>query len=300
MPMKSVYRVLLILLSVATGGLFLYSAYTKIVPIEAFEYTIAEYVHLPLMIAAIAARFFIGLEAGLGALLVLHLFGKSKWPLKAAFILLVIFTFYLVWLWITVGNDVNCGCFGDTIWMRPSISIVKNIVLLIAIGLLTRYHKGFTYKWARITAPLILLCAFALSYILFPVFTRHKIDLTPLYTSNKNFAPAIDLAQGKHIIAFLSPSCTHCRKAALKMHAMKEKNPAIPFFMIIGGTTSDLTDFWKASQAQNIPYTRLAQEPFLKYTHGIFPLIIWVNNSWVEAEVDYPDLNQAVIEKWMK
>ena len=297
--MKKIYRVLCILLSVAAGGLFLYSAYTKLYPIQAFEYTIAEFTHMPLIIASIAARFFIGLEAGLGALMVLHLFGKNKWPLKAAFILLVVFSAYLILLWMIAGNNVNCGCFGDAIWMTPSASLVKNALLLVIISFLIRYHNGFTYRWTRIAAPLILLCAFALSYILFPVFTRHKIDLSPLYTTNKNFAPAIDLSKGKHIIAFLSPSCIHCRKAAFKMHRMKEKNPAIPFFMIIGGTTSDLTDFWKDSQAQNIPYTRLAQEPFLKYTHNVFPVILWVNNGWVEADVNYPDLNQAVIEKWM-
>ncbi|MFI5141748.1 MAG: MauE/DoxX family redox-associated membrane protein, partial [Bacteroidia bacterium] len=144
--MKKAYRVLFILLSVATGGLFLYSAYTKLFPIQAFEYTIVEIVHIPLIVASIATRFFIGLEAGLGALLVLHLFGKNKWPLKAAFILLIVFTVYLIWLWITAGNDVNCGCFGDAIWMSPSVSLVKNVLLLAIIALLIRYHNGFTYK----------------------------------------------------------------------------------------------------------------------------------------------------------
>lgn len=56
------------------------------------------------------------------------------------------FTLYLVWLWIKMGNNVNCGCFGNNIWMSPFTSIIKNIVLLLAIGTLIRWHKGITWS----------------------------------------------------------------------------------------------------------------------------------------------------------
>jgi uncharacterized membrane protein YphA (DoxX/SURF4 family) len=62
--MNKLLRILLVLLTIATGALFLYSAYTKLFPtIQTFEYTIVEFTHTPLMIAKLAARFFIGLEA---------------------------------------------------------------------------------------------------------------------------------------------------------------------------------------------------------------------------------------------
>ena len=297
--MKIFLRISWIVLSIITGALFLYSAYTKLFPIQAFEYTLTDQAHLPHIVAAITSRFFIGVEFGLGSLILLHLFGKSKWVLKSAFALLVIFSVYLVWLWATAGDKGNCGCFGDTIWMSPSTSLVKNALLLLIIGLLIRYHNGFTYNWVRIAAPTALICAIASAYIFFPIFSRYKIDLNALYTTDKKFAPAADLTKGKYIIAFLSQSCSHCRKAALKMHELKQRNPNIPFYLIIGGTTSDLTDFWKASQAQDLPYTRLAQDPFMKYTHGLFPTILWVNNSMVEADTGYPELTLPVIEKWM-
>ena len=293
------YRIFWIILSLLTGALFLYSAFTKLYPIQSFEYTLIDQVHLPRMLAAIASRFFIGLEMGLGALIALHLFGKNKWVLKTAFALLVFFSIYLVWLWITAGNNVNCGCFGDAIIMSPSASLLKNVALLIIIGLLIRYHNGFNYKWVKVASITALLCTIACTYVFFPIVKRYKIDLTTLYTSDKNLAPTMDLTKGKYIIAFVSPSCIHCRRAALKMHEMRLRNPNIPFFMVIGGTTSDLKDFWKASNAQDVPYTRLAQEPFMKYTHGLFPTILWVNNGQVEADTGYPELTQTVIEKWM-
>ena len=84
------------------------------------------------------------------------------------------------------------------------------------------------------------------------------------------------------------------------MHQMESNNPAIPFFMIIVSTMGNINGFWDASKAQNIPYTRLAEKPFMKYTGGVFPQIFWVNNGWVEESTSYPDLDQKVIEKWMK
>ena len=323
--MNRFISILFIILSVAVGATFLYSAYTKLFPIQPFEYTMVEFVHFPWIVATIAARFLVGLEAGLGALIVLHLYGKNKWVLKTAFGVLIFFSIYLVWLWVTAGNNVNCGCFGDAIWMSPSASLTKNAILLILIGLLIRYHNGFNKKWFHIASPVLLLIVIVQPFIILTIpheqpswlrTDRYKIDLSALYqTSNDSTsgnlhriysseypAPNLlpDLEKGKYIIAFLSQSCPHCRIAAYKMHVMKQNNPSLPFFMVIGGTTSDLTDFWKATKAQNIPYTRLDKNHFLQYTGGVFPLIIWVNDGTVEAKADYNTLTQSAIEKWLK
>ena len=296
--MRAINKYGLLVLSFLVGATFLYSAYTKLVPIQGFEYTLIEDVHLSRSFAAIAARFFIGLEGGLGTLLLFHFFGKGKWVLKAAFGLVAVFSVYLIYLWIAVGNDVNCGCFGDSIFMSPSASLIKNVLLLLALGLLTRYYDGFSYKWAALTALLVLPITIALTFIIFPVFKPYKLDFTAIDAGAD--IPSVDLKHGKHIIAFLSPSCIHCRRAGLKIHEDHKKDPTLPYFMILGGTKSVLTDFWKFSHAQDIPYVRMNTEPFLKYTHGVFPYIAWVNNGIVEEETGYIDLSPAAIDKWMK
>ena len=84
------------------------------------------------------------------------------------------------------------------------------------------------------------------------------------------------------------------------MYRDLKSDTTLPFFMVIGGTTSDLTDFWKASHAENIPHIRMDVAPFMKYTHGVFPYIIWVNNGIVEEETGYVDLSTPAIEKWMQ
>ena len=191
-------RIFLIIITIAAGGLFLYSAYTKTIPIQTFEYTMVEYAHLPWLLDAIGARFFVGLEAGLGALIALHLFGNRKWILKLALALLVFFSTYLAYLWIKVGNNVNCGCFGDAIWMNASTSLIKNAILLIIIGILLKFQQGWQYKWARIVAPVVLVIVIILPFILFPLppqqpdwlrKDKYKIDLSSLYAPAKKDKP---------------------------------------------------------------------------------------------------------------
>ncbi len=296
--MSNISRLLLVLLAFITGAVFLFSAYTKMYPtIQAFEYNIASQAGWSYMAASIAARFFIGLEAGLGSLILFHYFGKNKWVLKASFALVAGFTLYLVWLWIKMGNNVNWGCFGNNIWMSPSTSIIKNIVLLLAIGVLTRWHKGIT--WSNVIPVVHMICMFSLAYLLIPVFTHYRLNSAAIYAVPK-YAPAVDLSRGKHIVAFVSPECSHCHKASSIMHGMMTKNPAIPFLLVIADTAADLSDFWKETNAETVPHSRLGEEPFDKYTGGEYPQIIWVNNGMVEANTTYPELDQKVIEQWMK
>jgi hypothetical protein len=317
--MRLVVNILLVLLSVATGAVFLYSAYTKLFPIQPFEYTLVEYLHLPWGLVPFASRLLIGLEAALGAMMVLHFFGNKNTVLKCALALTIIFSLYLVALWAFAGNNVNCGCFGDAIWMSPSASLIKNAVILMVLAILIRFHKGFHFNRNGIVIGMLLLAGLATPFFLYPLspgqptwlrIDRYKMNFNEVYremgrdTTVASFPDPVyssdfDLTHGKHIIAFLSPHCGHCRIAARKMHLMKKNNPGLPFFFIIGGK-SDLTDFWAKTNAQDVPHTRLDGEPFLQYTGGVFPLIIWVNDGWVEAKADYNTLTQAEVEKWVQ
>jgi hypothetical protein len=85
------------------------------------------------------------------------------------------------------------------------------------------------------------------------------------------------------------------------MHKLNEQDTTIPFYMIIAaGEKTDLTDFWAATRSENIPHTRLNKDEFLRYTKGVFPQIFWLNNSWVEDNTGYPELDLKLIQKWFK
>lgn len=299
---------LLVLISIATGAIFVFSAYTKsysIQSFESFELAIVEYTHLTWLIAAFLSRFFIGLESAIGAMLILHIYGKNKWVLKLAVGMLIVFSIYLIYLWIIAGNDINCGCFGDQYLMSPSTSLVKNIILIVLLWLLYRYQSQLPYRYSNIIAVLGVTIISYLPFSYFHVSAKTKwlkenhyfIDLTPLYT--KADAPTLDLKHNKYVIAFFNPNCHHCQMAAYKMHLMKENNPSLPFFMVIGGS-KDLTTFWAKTKAQNIPYARLDQKNFIMLSGTNWPVIDWVDKGWVEAQSTYVSLNQTDIENWLR
>lgn len=315
--MRQLIRILLVLLSLVTGGAFLYSAWTKLFPIQPFEYTIVEYLHLPWALAAVAARAIIGLEAALGGLIVLHLWGRKQQVLKAAAGLLVVFSLYLVWLWAKAGNDVNCGCFGDAIWMSPSASLIKNAALMGSLLMLMAAHRGMAFKNDTLFTSLLFITGITLPFILYPMMLGepdwlkkgvYKLNAAPLYHPIKDTTvsepypdrPTVDIMHGKHIVAFLSPSCEHCRIAARKISLMRRNDTTLPFLMVIGGVSSDLTDFWKHTKAQNVPWMRLQKDPFMDYTGGRFPTIIWVNEGMVVAQSSYNTLTEGEVEKWLK
>lgn len=310
--MKNIKSVLLTIISILTGLIFCYSAYTKLYSLESFErfqYTMVEYVHLPWTLALIGSRVLTGMEAALGLMFLLNIYGHRKWILKIALVLLAMFSIYLVYLWIAVGNDVNCGCFGDEIAMSPSSSLLKNIGLALIIIILIRYHKGLQINRFKWVIPITFIGLSVSTFAAYPPpdtnpswlnKDKYKIDLHALYAKGKSDAPSIDLYKGKYVIAFFSLKCPHCKMAAYKMHIMKKNNPALPFYMVYAGNDKYLDAFWKATNAQNIPHSKLEADDFTAIAGFSWPAIFLVNNGWVEARTNYISMNQAEIEDWLK
>ena len=136
-------------------------------------------------------------------------------------------------------------------------------------------------------------------------FNPYKIDVSSL-CADKNPALHANLARGKYVVGFLSPSCQHCKEIVRVMHEMKEKNPNFPFYILLdcgaigSPETADSKDFQRQLQASNIPYTCLDIQSFMTKTGGAFPLVVLVNNSWVEASSNYHVPAEADIRKWLQ
>ena len=301
--MRPIARVMLILLSVLTGSVFVYSAYTKAFPFYSFEATLGEYVGLSYIAASVFARLFVGIEAAMGLLLMLNIYGRQKWVLKAAAALLMVFNIYLVYLWVRFGAHVNCGCFGDAAWMDPPVSLAKNALLFVALVALVRYQKGITARWSVVAVGSAWLSLLIIPFILSPISVEGlgSLNMSAWYLGRGvSAAPPLELRKGKYIIAFLSPSCSHCRKAAKRIHEISSAHPGMPFFMVIGGLQSNIDDFWKESGAIDVPHIRMDKDTFMKNTGGIFPQIYWVKDGRIVSRSGYRDLKAASVENWVK
>lgn len=300
-------RIVMVILSAIIGGVFIFSAITKTQPVAYFEYTISSQLHLPQKLSALMARFFIGLEGALGLLLLLSILGWRRWVLRCSLYLLIIFSLHLFYLLLTQGNDVNCGCMGNIAPMTPIQSLLKNAALIIGVSLLLKWHKPHDGTILNVASFPVAVIIIAIPFFLYPV-QQLRLPLSKMYTSRTSEHPVMELRRGKHILCFISLSCTHCRDAATIMAKMKRNNPALPFyFAISGGTDSTraerFADFIAETKAQDIPYHFLAPDDFVDWVKttgndGV-PVILWMQDTTVVRSLKIPELNQKETEMWI-
>ena len=133
--------------------LFIFSAYTKLIPIEAFEKQLVDQGITNWCFAPILARCIISFEFFLGiAFLQNHYF--KKFILPATALMLLVFCIHLTYQIITQGNSGNCGCMGQVIPMTPLQALIKNIVTLGLLGFI--YAKYTTTKEQKHRYPIII------------------------------------------------------------------------------------------------------------------------------------------------
>lgn len=306
-------KILLIFLCLLLGGIFIFSALAKLYPIEPFEYTFVDIGIANWTLAPFVARFFIGLEFLIGALFVLNI--KIKTTSKISLASLLLFSAYLFGLILFEGNKGNCGCFGQYFPMTPGQALIKNAILLLLIGLVYKYYDSpTTNRWRKmsiylfyIMMPVSFILPHILNYVdldytkayLSPKKDHYKLELDTLYKYAEINEPPKNLSQGKHILAFMSLTCPHCKIAAKKMKIISERNHEIPFFFILNGDEEMILPFFEDTKAKNIPYCFLLGKGFVFLAGINMPAIYLVNNGIVENSLSYFSLDQEQIEEWL-
>ncbi len=293
------------------GFVFIYSGYTKLYPIEPFEYTFVDLGIGGWKIAPFIARFMIGLEFFIGLLLIFGLYIK-RFTLKLTIGSLVIFSIYLLFIIIKTGNNGNCGCFGTVIVMSPLQALIKNGILIVFSLVIYKYYDGIDYhKYGKKLLLATFITAFAMPHILNYVDLDYsssylskkedqfKLELDSVYNNAKIHTPPKSLSKGKHIMAFMSLTCSHCRTAAKKLKLIKEQNPSISIYFILNGDYEKIQPFFEDTKARNIDYCILNGSSFIYLAGYKLPTIYLVNNSIAENSIDYAHLDQVEIEKWL-
>ena len=300
-----------IVLAVLLGAIFLLSAYTKLYPVEPFEYTFVEFGLTNWQFSGVAARLFIGFEFACGLLLLFNLWLR-RFTVPLVVLVLLFFNVYLAIQWYTFGNQGNCGCFGEFFHFTPLEGILKNVLMLLAAGFIYRFHPGITFSKAGWLTGTLALVALALPFILNPLDFKtaennysgklhYKLPLELLYEDAGNPPPKAELRQGKWIIAYFSLTCPHCKIAAKKLHVMKLQNPALPIHLVLNGETENLQPFFDETRAAGIPWSLFnGADKFMKMAGASLPQIFWVNNGIVENKSSYFTLDQAAIENWLQ
>jgi hypothetical protein len=309
--LSTFYKILYYTITVLIGALFLFSAYSKIIGIQNFEWTLAETNMMSFGVANITSRLLLIAEAIIGFFFLFNYHFKQKLYTWAVW-LLVFFTIYLFWVMHTYGLSGNCGCFGDVVEMTPMQAVLKNIGLIALIYVLSifKFQWQAWPKWVLIAASVIGILAIIPPDFIFitekDTVIKESISLAEMYGDKASAKPTFDYTKGKHIIAVLSTTCHHCKSAARKIAIMQKRNSALPFYHIYQGDSNSLAMFFKEAKAANVPYQINADYAFINRLVGLhtakgFPKILWIENgNLVRISNNYFTLNQSAIEQWLQ
>jgi hypothetical protein len=160
-------------------------------------------------IAPIFSRLIIGFEFFI-AFAILQSNYIKKLVIPSTVILLTIFTIDLSIDFFS-GNSENCGCFGDVIPMSPVQAIFKNIITLFIL-----YYLYMNVKDKKSSNFLLLLNGFLIIALL-------MFSLLPIASPNKQISSftdyvEVDINEGKKILCFFDPGCSHCMDAAKSLN----------------------------------------------------------------------------------
>jgi hypothetical protein len=302
-------KFILIFLSAIVGALFIFSAYSKLVDIDPFEWTIAETNLFSFKIANLVARLIIALEFFLGFCFIFSWHNQQR-IFKWSAYLLILFNIYLLYVLATYGNNLNCGCFGKMIYMTPMQAYLKNILLLLIIYVLSKYNFTFFKKHNLLYYLLSLASILAICFYTPPEFIYVDLaqkfkpyaanTLDKMYISEKTALP-FDYKKGKNIISVMSMHCPFCKKAARKMSSMQKNDANLPFYNLYAGDSTSVKQFLKETNAANIPYQITKQADVLfELSKGSLPAILWIKDGMVVKSSNYIELETKDIQNWIK
>lgn len=307
---RTVKRSMAFLVSMLIGLFFIFSAYSKIPTLEQFGWRITETTFLNWTLSEWIARFIIGLEFFLGILFLFHLRLK-RLGIPLAILTLSVFSVYLLYVIFILKETQDCNCFGDVLSMTPLQSLIKNGFLIGILWILRTIRFSWTFNYVKPVLIGAFLVCLLVPFVMSPPDSIYLNDPDPqlnraiplsLLYEKAPIPPKVELRKGKHILLFLSLSCTFCKKAAERMRVMKAKNPSIPFYAIMNGRAEELNAFIAETRMNNIPYTLFNGADNFTTLNGSYslPTIKWVNDTTVVRESNYITLKESEILRWLK
>jgi len=223
----------------------------------------------------------------------------KNWIYYIAQATLLFFTGYLIFLLITKGNNVDCGCFGSLLELSPIASIAKNIVMMLALFFIPRqyYSTGVSYG-----VLLIVSISLALPFVINPVGIHNlqgievdaEVDfsgLPALYNTNEK----VDFTKGKRVVAFFSSKCSHCFNASKKLVLLDKDQKINNLTYIVGSKKEEnLIKFLEDTEA-DFPVIWMNDDEFFKYSGGSLPAIVYIEDGkmkrkWLGSRFDVNDI----------
>lgn len=263
------------------GLSFLFSAYTKFVAPSYFEITLMDQgIASSSELAAHLTRFFIGLEFALGVLLFFPYYTNKVVLFSIG--LLGIFSLHLAYLFF-LGDNENCGCFGEMISMNPAQSLLKNAILLsVAFWLCAKKEKETQSKPIYLVFALIIVASMWL-FLPLPGKDAQKFNAFTSFVGEGR----VDLSQGEVLVAVFNLDCEHCQEAATALGQLIDEQQLPPIYVLYFQEGSTSVSEFETITETNLPHTFIDTDTFFNLIGASPPRVYYLKHGEVQQTWDH-------------
>lgn len=288
---------------IGIGLFFIVSAVLKLLSLDSFELYIYSFDIVNFVWSGLAARAIIACELLAGILLIIKVRYKEAWWL--AMLMLVGFSLLLIFV-ILFRDDSNCHCMGDLVKIRPSISLVKNV---IAIGLLLLVRKEDDYRFRGRTLALAgaFVAALVPPFVMFPMDDIYNLfaKSNGLEYSETDFNALmadstmqdVDLVDGNYIVGVISSGCGFCKTSCLKMSEIVSNNQldTNKILYFVWGDSASVRPFQEETKTESFRYVHVSPIAAIRVVNGQFPTYLFIRNGEVTATADLRHLTEKAV-----
>ncbi len=111
------------------------------------------------------------------------------------------------------------------------------------------------------------------------------------------------LEEGRHVVAFFSPTCGYCQLAAGKLTTIVERgeldcDKVLYVFPIVKKQES-YDHFYEESRSGHYNEVFIDKETFIKITQGAFPIVLLVEDGDVKVSFAYRNINEQIVKRFL-
>jgi hypothetical protein len=279
----SLKEISIILLQIILSATFIFSAYTKIIAPGLIEIILIDHgIAGDRILAGYLTRILISFEFAIGILFLIPAAVK-RISIPAALLFTVGFTLYLIYTGFILGDSSNCGCFGELLKMSPAESIIKNLIIILLLGVLFKLAGN---KKNNLYVPAaVLVASLGLVFGLAPIRNVDEFMFRE-YTSFTNYG-RVDLSEGEKLIALFDPDCEHCQETAVELNKQLSEGRNIPklFILFMSESSSTPKKFFEKTDTE-FPYKEIPISTFFDLIGSSPPRIYWLSGGKIKETWD--------------
>lgn len=297
-------NILKTIIRISIGVFFIVSAILKLLGLDQFELYIYSFNLMNLTLSGLAARAIIAAELLVGILLIIKIRYKEAWWLTM--LMLIGFSLLLIYVMI-FRDDSNCHCMGELVEIKPSLSLVKNIVIIVLM-LCIRNEEDYNFRWRKLALALAFVAALVPPFVLFPIDDFYNLFSKPGAPDYNETAfnalmadstmQDVNFDDGNYIVGVVSSGCQYCRTACLKTSEIVDNKQLdtnrVVYF--IWGDTASIQQFRTETRSESFRFIQISPIDAIRVVNGHFPTYLFISEGVVKKTTDLRHLTENEIK----